>query len=176
MSSLTEKFQKIRAIILDVDGVLTDGSLVYRIGMSGCCGKSFFARDGQWIKIALRAGFLVGLLTGRSDEVNRVRAKELGLSFVYDGCHDKAAGLEQLLKEQDLALEECLYIGDDVIDLPVMRRVGIGVAVADGVPELDEAAAFRTRLPGGCGAVMETVRRLLAEQGKMDEAMQRYRR
>ena len=81
-----------------------------------------------------------------------------------------------MLREQGLAAEECLYMGDDVIDLPPMRRAGVGVVVADGVPELDEAALWRTKPPGGHGAVAEVVRILLAEQGKLDAALERYRR
>ena len=85
-------------------------------------------------------------------------------------------GLERLLAEHSLRAEECLYIGDDVIDMPVMRRAGVAVAVADGVPELDEVADFRTRTPGGHGAVCEVMRRLMMEQGTLDAQLERYRR
>ena len=105
-----------------------------------------------------------------------MRAAELGLTFIYENCKDKLEAFERMLREQGLAAEECLYMGDDVIDLPPMRRAGVGVVVADGVPELDEAALWRTKLPGGHGAVAEVVRILLAEQGKLDAALERYRR
>ncbi len=169
----TEQYRKIRAVVLDVDGVLTDGRAGYGAEEEI---KFFHLRDGHWMKMAIRAGLMVGLLSGRSSQANRTRAKELGLSFVYENCKDKLAVFEQLLAEHGLRAEECLYMGDDVIDMPVMRRAGIGVAVADAVPELDEVADFRASLPGGHGAVYETIRRLLMEQGKLDALLERYRR
>lgn len=167
------KLMKIRAIVLDVDGVLTDG----RAGFGGEEEIKFFhLRDGHWMKLAMRAGLKVGLLSGRSAKANRLRAAELGLTFIYENCKDKLEAFERMLSEQQLAAEECLYMGDDVIDLPPMRRAGAGVVVADGVPELDEAALWRTETPGGHGAVAEVVRILLAEQGKLDAVLERYRR
>ena len=169
----SETFKRIRAVVLDVDGVLTDG----RAGYGAAEGIKFFnMRDGHWMKLAMRAGLKVGLLSGRGSEANRKRAAELGLSFIYENCKDKLEGFERLLAEHGLRPEECLYIGDDVIDLPVLRRAGVAVAVADAVPELDEAADFRTQLPGGHGAVYEAIRRLLIEQEKLDSVMERYRR
>ena len=169
----SDKLRKIKAVVLDVDGVLTDG----RAGFGGENEIKFFhLRDGHWMKLAMRAGLKVGLLSGRGSEANRKRAAELGLSFIYENCKDKLEGFERLLAEHGLRPEECLYIGDDVIDLPVLRRAGVAVAVADAVPELDEAADFRTQLPGGHGAVYEAIRRLLIEQEKLDSVMERYRR
>ncbi|MBS1369682.1 MAG: HAD hydrolase family protein [Lentisphaeria bacterium] len=167
------KLMKIRAVVLDVDGVLTDG----RAGFGGEEEIKFFhLRDGHWMKLAMRAGLKVGLLSGRGAKANRLRAAELGLTFIYENCKDKLEAFERMLSEQQLAAEECLYMGDDVIDLPPMRRAGAGVVVADGVPELDEAALWRTETPGGHGAVAEVVRILLAEQGKLDAVLERYRR
>ena len=169
----SETFKRIKAVVLDVDGVLTDGRAGY-----GAAEEIEFVnmRDGHWMKLAMRAGLKVGLLSGRGSEANRKRAAELGLSFIYENCKDKLEGFERLLAEHGLRPEECLYIGDDVIDLPVLRRAGVAVAVADAVPELDEAADFRTQLPGGHGAVYEAIRRLLIEQEKLDSVMERYRR
>ncbi len=164
--------ERIRAIVLDIDGVLTDGRIGYGAAEEI---KFFHVRDGHGIKLAQRAGLMVGCLSGRSAEANRKRALELGLQFLYEGRHDKLAAFEVLLAEQGLRAEECLYIGDDVVDMPVMRRAGIAVAVADGVPELEEVCDFRTRLPGGRGAVRETIDWLLKEQKKWDMAMARYR-
>ncbi len=169
----SEAFKRIRAVVLDVDGVLTDG----RHGSVGGEDIKFFhSRDGHWIRMALWTGLKVGILSGRSSEGNRIRAKELGMTFVYEKCTDKLVAFERLLAEQGLQAEECFYMGDDVLDYPVMRRAGIGVAVADAVPELDEVADFRTKLPGGHGAVFEAIHRLLEEQGTLDAVMERYRR
>ena len=168
-----EKLAKIRAVILDIDGVLTDG----RVGYDGVGKVKFFNyRDGHWIKLALRAGLLVGVLSGAQCPANRQRADELGFSFCYEGVKDKLEGFERVLSEWKLAPEECMYMGDDVIDMPPMRRAGVAVAVADAVPELDEVADWRTRLGGGHGAVCEAIRELLIAQGKLDQVLERYRR
>lgn len=169
----SEAFRKIKAVVLDVDGVLTDGRAGYGAEEEI---KFFHLRDGHWMRMAIRSGLKVGLLSGRGSRANRRRAEELGLSFCYENCKDKLEGFERLLAEQSLQPEECLYIGDDVIDMPVMRRVGVAVAVADGVPELDEVVDFRTRTPGGHGAVCEVMRRLMMEQGTLDAQLERYRR
>lgn len=166
-------FLKIKAVVLDVDGVLTDG----RSGYSDDGEIKFFnMKDGHWMKMAMRTGLKVGMLSGRSCEANRRRAEELGLSFCYENCKDKLESFRKLLKELELKADECMYLGDDVIDMPVMKRAGVAVAVADAVPELDEVADFRTKLPGGHGAVYEAIRRLLQEQGKLDQVMERYRK
>ena len=168
-----EKARLIKAVILDIDGVLTDGRVGY--GAEDLI-KFFHYRDGHWLKLALRAGIMVGLLSGRESAANRERATELGLTFVRENIHDKLEEFEKLLKEYDLKPEECFYMGDDVIDMPVMSRVGIAVAVADAVPELDEVAAYRTHTPGGHGAVCEAVRLLLQARGDLDSLLERYRR
>ena len=168
----SDKIRKIKAIVLDVDGVLTDG----RSGFGGENEIKFFhLRDGHWMKLAMRAGLKVGMLSGRSAKANRLRAEELGLTFCYENCKDKLEAFLKMLDEQGLLPEECLYMGDDVIDLPPMRHAGVGVTVADGVPELDEAALWRTTAPGGHGAVAEVVRVVLSEQGKLDGVLERYR-
>ena len=138
-SALIPDLHAIRAIILDVDGVLTDGRIGYGGGSPDEI-KFFDVKDGHGIKLALRAGLQVGILSGRTSAANRRRAEELGLSFLVEGAKDKAAAFETLLQQQQLAAHECLYVGDDLIDLPVMRRVAISVAVADAAPELLEHA------------------------------------
>ena len=169
----SDNLRHITAVVLDVDGVLTDG----RAGFGGENEIKFFhLRDGHWMKLAIRAGLKVGLLSGRGAKANRQRAGELGLSFCYENCKDKLEAFEKMLAEQGLSAEECLYMGDDVIDMPPMRRAGVGVVVADGVPELDEVALWRTETPGGHGAVAEVIRILLAGQDKLDGVLERYRR
>jgi len=172
--NLSEKTRKIRAVILDVDGVLTDG----RIGYFGASEelKFFHVKDGHALKLLRRAGFRVGILSGRSSEANRRRAEELGMDFLYQGEKDKNAAFTRILAEQDLEPSECLYVGDDVVDIPVMRRAGIGVAVADAVPEVISAADWRTAAAGGQGAVYETAVWLLKETAKWDQVMARYLR
>ena len=168
-----EKARLIKAVILDIDGVLTDG----RVGYGGPELIRFFHyRDGHWLKLAMRAGIMVGLLSGRGSPANRERAAELGITFVRENIHDKLEEFEKLLVEYQLKPEECLYMGDDVIDMPVLSRVGIPVAVADGVPELDEVVIYRTNAPGGHGAVCETMRLLLQARGDLDGLLERYRR
>lgn len=168
-----EKARLIKAVILDIDGVLTDGRVGY--GAEDLI-KFFHYRDGHWLKLAIRAGIMVGLLSGRESKANRERAAELGLTFVRENIHDKLEEFEKLLKEYQLKPEECLYMGDDVIDMPVLSRVGIPVAVADAVPELDEVVIYRTAAPGGHGAVCETMRLLLKARGDLDGILERYRR
>ena len=168
-----EKARLIKAVILDIDGVLTDG----RVGYGGNeLIKFFHYRDGHWLKLAMRAGIIVGLISGRESRANRERAAELGMTFVRENIHDKLEEFEKILVEYQLKPEECLYIGDDVIDMPVLSRVGIPVAVADAVPELDEVVVYRTTAPGGHGAVCETMRLLLKARGDLDGLLERYRR
>ena len=168
-----ERAKRIKVIILDVDGVLTDGKLGYS---SSDMIKFFNIKDGHAIKMAMRAGLLVGIMTGRSDDVTRKRAEELNMSFVYEGAIDKKNTFEQLLKDKGVNAEECLYVGDDVIDIPVIIRCGIGACVAEAVEEVKECSDWQSTLPGGQGAVREIIGRLLKEQGAWDQAMERYLR
>ena len=169
----SEKLADIRAVVLDIDGVLTDG----RVGYDGEKKVKFFNyRDGHWMKLAIRAGLLVGTLSGARSPANAQRVNELGLSFLREGEKDKLAGFEALVAELGVSPEECLYMGDDVIDMPPMRRAGVAVAVRDAVPELDEVADWRTKTPGGHGAVCEVMRELLAAQDKLDAVLEVYRR
>ena len=162
----------ITTIILDVDGVLTDG----RVGYGDEDEIKFFnVRDGHGIKLAMRAGLQVGLLSGRSAAANRRRAEELGMNFVYENCKNKLQAFEKLLQEHSLRAEQCLYIGDDIVDGPVMKRCGIGITVADAPDYMDEFCDMRTRLPGGRGAVREVLDWLLQKQSKWDALLERYR-
>jgi len=163
---------KIKAVVLDIDGVLTDGTFGY--DGSGNEIKFFHARDGHGIKMAMRAGILVGVLSGRSSGANRQRAAELGLSFIYENAKDKQAVFSRLLDENKLNADEILYIGDDVVDIPVFRKAGVAATVADAPPYLDEFCAFRTTLPGGHGAVRELIEHLLGKQNKWNDLMRKY--
>lgn len=169
----SEQFKAIKAIVLDVDGVLTDGRMGY--GAEDEI-KFFHVRDGHGLKMAQRCGLKLGIISGRSAAANRRRAKELGFDFIYENCHDKLAAFESMLQEQQLKPEECLYIGDDVIDMPILRRAGIGVTVADAPPYMDEVVQWRTKNPGGKGAVREVIDTLLQAMGVWDTMMERYRK
>lgn len=171
--TLHDKALRIKAIVLDIDGVLTDGRIGYGCGSMEEI-KFFHVRDGHGIVLARRAGLKVGVLSGRASFANEHRAKELKMDFFLTGILDKKAGFEKLLAEQNLLPEECMYIGDDIVDAQPMRRCGIAVAVGDAVPELDRVADLRTRHNGGNGAVREAVELLLKEQGRWDSLMARY--
>ncbi len=162
-----QKARSVRLLLLDVDGVLTDGSLYY--GPKGEALKVFHVRDGHGIKMAQQAGIEVALLSGRRSDAAYHRARELGLSRFYEGLRDKVATLTQLLADLQLAPEAAAMVGDELVDLPVMTRVGLAVAVADAVPEVKAAAHWVTGLPGGRGAVREVCDLLLKAQEKWEE-------
>ena len=168
-----ERWSKIRAVVLDIDGILTDGRIGYGTGSPEEI-KFFHVRDGHGIKLAMRAGLKVGVLSGRQSAANARRAAELGFSFVYENKKDKLTAFHELLAEQKLSAEECLYMGDDTVDLPVMRLAGIAATVADAPEYMDTAADFRTVHNGGQGAVREVIDELLMQSGKWREVMARY--
>lgn len=169
---LREKALKIKAVILDIDGVLTDGSIGYSQNSDEI--KFFNVKDGLAISLALQNGIKVGILSGRSSKANKIRAEELKLSFFYEGEKDKGRGFDKILSEQNLQSFECIYIGDDIIDIPPMKKAGISVAVGDAVEELDPFCTFRTKESGGKGAVREAIVWLLKEKGLWENILQKY--
>ncbi len=169
---LEEAAKKIRLIIFDVDGILTDGSIIF--AGSSLEIKSFHVRDGHGIKIAKRCGLEVALVTGRYSDVVERRARDLGIQWVHQGIWDKRPVLEELLKELSLGPEEVAVLGDDVVDIPIMRRVGLSITVPEAPQEVKEASHYVTRLPGGKGAAREVVEIILKSQGKWQEALARY--
>lgn len=171
--TLPERCKPIELLLMDVDGVLTDGSIVY--SARGDEIKSFHVRDGSGLKLWQRQGKRAGVITGRSSEIVTRRGLELGLSPVLQGVEDKLAALEGILKESGHAPEQVCYIGDDVIDLPVLRRVGLAVAVADACGEAQDDAHYVTSARGGRGAVREVIELVLRCQGQWDEIVARYR-
>ena len=164
---------KIRFLVCDVDGVLTDGRII--LDSSGVETKAFHVRDGSGLKYWLRAGHRAALLSGRASPVVDRRAAELGITLVEQGAKDKLPAFERLLKAAGCAADETAFVGDDLPDLPVLRRAGFGVAVADAVAELRSAAAYTTQARGGRGAVREVVELLLKAQGKWAAVLERYR-
>ena len=173
MSSSVD-LQKITTLIFDIDGTLTDGRISW--DSSGNAVKFFNVQDMHWMKLALRAGLRVGVISGRDDAVNHSLVRDLKLSFAVMDAKDKLAGFEQLLQSLQICAGECLYMGDDVVDMPVLRRAGAGFAVADAVPEVDEVISRRTEAAGGKGAAAEVIRKVLQSQGLYDDIMERYRR
>jgi len=169
---LEEKLKKIRLMVFDVDGVLTDGKITF--GSGGLEIKSFHVRDGHGIKIAKRFGLEVALVTGRTSEVVVRRAEDLGITRVYQGVWDKKPVLAELLDCLNLRPEQVAVVGDDVVDIPLLRRAGVGVAVADAAAEVRMAADYVTKQRGGHGAAREMIEVVLKAQGKWDDALARY--
>lgn len=156
--------REISVLLLDVDGVLTDGRIIYH--SDGSETKVFHVRDGLGIRMAREAGIRVGIVTGRASAALRHRCENLGIETVYDGVRDKAAVLDRILNESGVRAGAVAFVGDDLPDLPVMRRVGCAVAVADAHEEVRAAADWVTRRPGGKGAVREVCEALLQARGR----------
>ena len=164
---------RVRLLLLDCDGVLTDGRITPVEGGEEL--KSFHTHDGHGLVMLHRAGLRSGIISGRTSRLVELRAADLGVSFVRQGALDKIAVFGSLLAEAGVAPEHVAYVGDDVVDIPLMRRSGLAVAVADATPDTRDAAHYVTRLPGGRGAVREICELILKAQGRWDELMKRYR-
>lgn len=165
---IIKKAEKIQLLICDVDGVMSDG-LIY-MGNNGEELKAFNVRDGYGIRCLLTSGIEVAIITGRQSKLLEDRAKTLGITYLYQGQHNKLLAYQQLLDTLNLKPEQTAYIGDDLIDLPVMEKVGLSVAVADAHPLLTPRANYVTRIAGGRGAVRELCDLILLAQGRLEEA------
>jgi 3-deoxy-D-manno-octulosonate 8-phosphate phosphatase (KDO 8-P phosphatase) len=165
-------FTKIELLVLDTDGVLTDGRIT--LTSSGEEIKSFHVRDGSGMKYWKRVGKKLAIISGRGGQAVVHRAEELGVDAVRLKAKDKLSAYEDVLKELGVSTECTAAVGDDLTDLPMMRRCGFAVAVADAVEEVRNAAAYVTRLPGGAGCVREVVELILKGAGLWDEIMARY--
>ena len=170
---MEQRCQPIELLLADVDGVLTDGRVV--VNNQGIETKQFHIRDGMGIRLWQKAGYHFGVVSLRSSQIVKMRAAELDISIVRQGAVDKLATTLEILAEHGLSPQQACYIGDDLPDLRVVRAVGLGVAVADACPELREAAAYVTQLPGGNGAVREVVELILKAQRRWDDVIQAYR-
>ncbi len=169
---LLDKIRKVRLLILDVDGVMTDGRII--IDDAGVESKHFDVKDGHGLKILMRYNIDVVLLTGRRSRVVEHRAADLGITEVHQGIRNKLEAYTGILERRKLLPEETAYVGDDVVDIPLLNRVGFGVAVADAVPEVRRVAGFVTSRPGGRGAVREVCEMILKGQGRWAEVAARY--
>ncbi len=169
---LREKILPIKMLIMDVDGVLTDGRIIF--DSNGVESKQFDVRDGHGLKMLDRSGVTLALLTGRRSPVVSHRAAELGIEIVFQRCYDKLKAYHQIRDRLGLGDHEVAYIGDDVVDIPVLRKVGFAATVADADPELVPIVDWQSSRPGGRGAVRELCRLIMQIQGSWDKAMVRY--
>ncbi len=163
-AAIRKKARGIKLLLLDVDGVLTDGRIV--VDYRGRETKSFDVRDGQGIRLLERAGIEVGIISGRSSPAVNHRARDLGIKIVYQGIDDKVAAYEEIKRSSGLSDGAVAYIGDDLADLPLLRRVGLSIAVADGWSALESECDCVTGAAGGRGAVREVAEFLLKAQSK----------
>jgi len=163
-TAVRNKAKKVKLLLLDVDGVLTDGRITF--DDRGVESKHFHVRDGQGIALLLRAGIDVGFISARSSPAVARRAKELGVRLVYQGVRAKKETYQEIKRRHRLANEQVAYVGDDLIDLAILRQAGLAVLVADGAAELVSVVDFTTDDPGGRGAVREVAELLLRSQGK----------
>ena len=170
--SCLPKAKKIKLLLLDVDGILTDGTITYT--HEGNEIKSFNTKDGLGIRLLQEAGLEVGLITARQSEAVARRAQDLGMKHVFQKTRDKLAVYEQLIKELDLQASEVGYMGDDWLDLPLLVRVGFSATVADAVPEVREVVHYTTKREGGRGAVREVCDLILDAKGSYDVLLQKY--
>lgn len=195
----TDRAQKIKVILFDVDGVLTDGTIWlfpapsnaprstdahaqqhanspgYGIVSQNVIeAKGFHAHDGTGISLARLGGLKTGLVTKRISETVALRARDLKIDFLFQGAHNKSQVLDKILAENGFREEEIAYVGDDIIDLPIMRRSGLAIAVANARPEIMAMSHYHTPSAGGAGAARDAVEYILKAQGKMEKIIEAY--
>ena len=169
---MSADLKKIKLLLLDVDGVMTDGRITY--DSTGGEAKSFDVKDGHGLKLVQRVGIRVGIITGRQSSIVARRAAELGIELVYQGVKDKSLPFLEILEKLALLPEEVAYVGDDVVDLPIMRQVGFAATVADAVDDVKPYAHMVTKRCGGRGAVREVCDFLLKESGRWSAVTSHY--
>lgn len=172
MQELKHKAASIRLVIFDVDGVLTDGRLYF--GDDGQEYKAFNSKDGHGMVMLQQSGVKIGIITGRTSEVVRLRMENLGIAYIYQGRPDKLPAYEDLRATLHLSDEQIAYVGDDVVDLPVMRRVGLAIAVRDAHELTRTHADWVTSSDGGRGAAREVCEFLMDAHGTLQSALQAY--
>ncbi len=174
MQDILAKAAQIRLIIFDVDGVLTDGSLF--IGDDGEEYKAFHSRDGHGMKMLRATGVEIGIITGRTSNVVRHRMGSLGIQLVYQGQLEKLPAFEELISKLGLEPQQVAYVGDDVVDLPILTRAGLAVAVADAHPLVKRHAHWTALHGGGRGAARDICELIMEAQGTLDASLQHYLR
>ncbi len=172
MDEILEKAKKIKLVIFDVDGVLTDGSII--IGDQGEEYKAFNSRDGHGMKLLQYTGVELAVITGRTSMVVEHRMASLGINYVFQGQRVKLPAFEELIKALRLKPEQCAYVGDDWVDLAVMRRVGLAIAVHDADALVKEQAHWVTPSKGGRGAAREVCELIMKGQGTLQDQIERH--
>ncbi|MDH5544790.1 MAG: 3-deoxy-manno-octulosonate-8-phosphatase KdsC [Gammaproteobacteria bacterium] len=172
MQDILERAAKIELVIFDVDGVLTDGRLY--VTDSGEEIKAFHSRDGHGLKMLQQSGVTVGIITGRTSNIVTHRMSELGVEHVFQGQRDKIPAFEKMIANLSLQPEQVAYVGDDVVDLPVMRRVGLAIAVQDAHPFVKQHAHWQTPNCGGRGAARDVCELLIEAHGKLETMLAEY--
>ncbi len=168
-----DKLKNIKLLLLDVDGVLTDGGIIY--DDRGVETKVFNVKDGLGIRLLLNEGIQVGIVTGRRSQVLYRRCEDLGIDLVFDGIRDKAAAFDTILERTGLSPGETAFMGDDLPDLPIMKRAGVSIAVSDAHEACIEFADLVTNLKGGTGAVREVCEMILKAKGLFKGMMERFK-
>ncbi|MCP4128215.1 MAG: 3-deoxy-manno-octulosonate-8-phosphatase KdsC [Gammaproteobacteria bacterium] len=172
MEQITQRAKQIRLVIFDVDGVLTDGSLI--MGDDGQEYKAFNAKDGHGMKMLQASGVEIGVISARNSRVVSLRMENLGIKHVYQGQRDKLKAFADLLKKLKLEPSQIAYVGDDLLDLCIMRKVGLAIAVQDASPEVVAEADWQTTANGGRGAAREICEMIMQAQGTFDDILAKY--
>ena len=172
MQDILQKAKQIELVIFDIDGVLTDGSLF--IGDDGQEYKAFNSKDGHGIRMLLDGGVDIAIITGRQSEVVKHRAHDLGITRIYQGKREKLPAFLELLEEVNLSADQIAYVGDDVVDLPVMTRAGLSICVQDSHHFVKKHAHWVTDAAGGQGAGREVCEMILQAKGKLDAMLESY--
>lgn len=172
MKDILERANAIKLVIFDVDGVLTDGSLF--LGDDGLEYKAFNSRDGHGMKMLQESGVTVAIITGRSSKVVDYRMQSLGIEHVYQGQHDKRIAFAELLEKMQLTPQQVAYVGDDVVDLPVMSKVGLAIAVQDAHSMVVKHSHWQTPSCGGRGAGRDVCEMLMEAHGVLQETLDSY--
>lgn len=172
MKDILQKAAQIKLVIFDVDGVLTDGTLF--VGDDGQEYKAFFSKDGLGIKMLKRTGVEIGVITARSSEVVVHRMQNLEVQHVYQGCLDKLPALMKMTQKLGISLEQTAYVGDDIVDLPAMSRVGLAIAVQDAHPVAKQHAHWQTPSCGGRGAARDVCDLIMEAQGTLEQQIRSY--
>jgi 3-deoxy-D-manno-octulosonate 8-phosphate phosphatase (KDO 8-P phosphatase) len=174
--TLSERARRIKVLLFDVDGVLTNGDITIIPGVDGKGTevKSFSAHDGLGISLARLAGLKIGFVTKRNSQVVAIRARDLKIDHVYQGQSHKLEAVNQILAAENCTLDELAYVGDDIIDLPVMRVVGLAIATANARAQVKAAAHYITPLGGGHGAGRDAIDFILSERGVLESTIEEY--
>lgn len=176
MSKATEKAALVRLLLMDVDGVWTDGNLFYVPGPDDQMveAKQSNAQDGMGLRWAHAAGIASGLISGRDSPGVTHRAQMLGITYIYQGHLEKIPPYEEICAAASVTDKEVAYLGDDLTDIPLIERVGLGVAVANARPEVKERADYVTVTPGGSGAIREVIELILKARGSWQQVLEKY--